>query len=122
MDGSVLFNSTVRLFPSTTTTKPKHCLFKLSSDYKRLELVTGSDQILPGYLYDFEPNEDGSAIVFSGGRGAIQVLDTSSGKITELEKDGPEGQPPRCAEQRMVSAKLRVSQRSKETEGAAGVN
>lgn len=89
-DGTVLFNSTLRTFPSTTEDNYKNCLFRLSPDYKHVETVAGSDQITPGYQSSFEPNSDGSLIAFSGDQGGILVLETSSGKKTELEKEGKE--------------------------------
>jgi hypothetical protein len=87
-DGGVIFNAKMRSFPSVAAENTKEYLYRLNPDHS-LETLASSDE-LPDKLHLFEPNQDGTKIVFSGyGRGEIAVLDVSSRKVINLENAGP---------------------------------
>jgi hypothetical protein len=85
-DGSIIFNSKRRQFPSIVNGKAQAGLFKLKPDLKSLEPIgtlgfeSGED------VQIFEPNQDGSLISIANKNGRISVLDVASDKVTVLEK------------------------------------
>ena len=90
-DGSVVFNSKQRQFPSITKFQAQSNLFKLSPDFQHVEPMAPANELLGDKLDCFEVNQDGTKIAVPGSHGEVTVLDVASGKVDVLEKAGPDG-------------------------------
>ncbi|HEY9755509.1 MAG TPA: hypothetical protein V6C97_10130 [Oculatellaceae cyanobacterium] len=89
-DGSVIFKAKQRAYPSVGSAKLREYLYRLKPDHN-LETILGSDKLFERGLAFFQPNQDGSKIVFwEYPHSQISVLDVASGQSKDLEKESSE--------------------------------
>jgi hypothetical protein len=89
-DGSVIFNSKQRTFPTTKVddkSDKKWSLFRLKPDMKSIEVLVDQDNVDDVDFDLLEPNQAGTKISLAeSSNGSVSYLDIATGKVTVLEK------------------------------------
>jgi hypothetical protein len=89
-DGSVIFNSMQRTFPTTKVddkANKKQLLFRLNPDLKSTEIIVDRDGVPDGTLELLETNQSGTRISLAGANNEfVGYLELASGKITIVQK------------------------------------